>query len=533
MPHVVPRSNLFPKIAFYLVKNIEKGHFVPPLTRRFFLKSSAAIVASVFTHPYCKKATMKNSHPLSFEDHFSLSEADLEKILNIALSLGGDFSEIFLEYKVFNSIRMEEDIIKETSENIVIGAGIRVIYGDQTGYGYTNDISFDKIKRAALTAASIAKGNSLQNSSPLRSFVLKHNYYPVLSIPKDEPLDKKMGLVRKTYNTALTFDPKIKKVKVTYVDQTRHIITANSEGLRISDVQPLIKLICSSIAEKAGNRELGFSGGGGRFGLEYFEKKLSPQEIGKEAAQEALSLLEAVPPPAGEMPIVLAPGHSGVLIHEAVGHLLEADFNRKRTSVFWDKMGKKVGNEQIFIYDDPTIPFFRGSYNVDDEGTIPAKTPLIEKGKLVGLLQDRLSAKLMDRPLTGHGRRQDYTCIPIPRMSNTYIDRGEYDPEEIIKSVDKGLYTGKFMGGQVEDSGKFTFSVSSGYLIEGGKLSVPVKQATLIGSNIDILQKLERVGSDLAFSFQTGTCGKEGQAVPVTDGCPTLKVAKMTVGGTK
>ncbi|GAF95843.1 unnamed protein product, partial [marine sediment metagenome] len=241
----------------------------------------------------------------------------------------------------------------------------------------------------------------------------------------------------------------------------------------------------------------------------------------------------AVLPPAGEIPVVLAPGHSGVLVHEAVGHLLEADFNRKKTSIFWDKMGKKVGNSQVTIYDDPTIPHFRGSYNIDDEGTIPKKTLLIEKGKMAGLLQDRLSARLMQRPLTGHGRRQDYTCIPIPRMSNTYIDKGKYSPEEIIKSVEKGFYAHKFQGGEVEDSGKFTFSVSSGYLIENGKLTAPVKQATLIGTNIKILKNIEMIGSDIKFGLQTGACGKEGQAVPVIDGCPTIKIAEMTVGGQK
>ncbi len=265
--------------------------------------------------------------------------------------------------------------------------------------------------------------------------------------------------------------------------------------------------------------------------MEYFSTDLTPKEIGQDAAKEALELLDAALPPAGEMPVVLAPGHSGVLVHEAVGHLLEADFNRKKTSIFWNKMGKKVGSSQVTIYDDPTIPYFRGSYNIDDEGTIPKKTLLIKKGKMAGLLQDRLSAKLMRRPLTGHGRRQDYSSIPIPRMSNTFIDRGEHSPDEIIKSVEKGFYAHKFLGGQVEDSGKFTFSVSSGYLIEDGKLTAPVKQATLIGTNIDILKNIVMIGSDLKFGLQTGTCGKEGQAAPVVDGCPTIKISRMTVGG--
>jgi TldD protein len=469
----------------------------------------------------------------SWEGHLSLSPDDLEKILSIALSQGGNFSEIFLEYKEFNSIHMEEDIIKETSENINLGAGIRVLCGDQTGYGYTNDLSFDRLQRAAKVAASIAQGSLSHHPSPLHHTRFPHNYYPVIRPALEESLETKISIVRETYKNALEFDAKIKKTKVTFIDQTRHIKIANSEGQSISDVQPLIKLTCLCVAEKSGRREMGYSGGGGRIGLEYFQKMMTPDQIGKQAAREALNLLEAIQPPAGEMPIVLAPGHSGVLIHEAVGHLLEADFNRKKTSIFWNKMDQQVGSEQIFIYDDPTIPLFRGSYNIDDEGTIPKKTPLIEGGRLVGLLQDRLSAKLMNTPLTGHGRRQDYTCIPIPRMSNTYIDRGEYDQEEILKSVNRGFYAHQFQGGQVEDSGKFTFSVSSGFLIENGKCTSPVKQATLIGTNIDILKKIERVGSDLAFGLQTGTCGKEGQAAPVTDGCPTLKVTKMTVGGLK
>ncbi len=474
---------------------------------------------------------MKNPPSLAFEDHFNISLGDLQKILDISLSRGGDFSEIYLEYKIYNFINMEEDIIKETAESISLGLGIRVLSGEKTGYGYTNDLSFAKIKKTALTAASIASSRTLREASPLSPVQFHHNFYPVLESPHKESLEKKISFVKETYHSAQNFDRKIKKVKVSFLDHTQFVTILNSEGLKVSDVRPLIKLACLAIAEKKDKRETGFSGGGGRVGMEYFSTDLTPKEIGQDAAKEALELLEAALPPAGEMPVVLAPGHSGVLVHEAVGHLLEADFNRKKTSIFWNKMGKKVGSSQVTIYDDPTIPYFRGSYNIDDEGTIPKKTLLIERGKMAGLLQDRLSAKLMRRPLTGHGRRQDYSCIPIPRMSNTYIDRGKYSPDEIIKSVEKGFYAHKFLGGQVEDSGKFTFSVSSGYLIENGKLTAPVKQATLIGTSIDILKNIEMIGSDLKFGLQTGTCGKEGQAVPVIDGCPTIKISRMTVGG--
>ncbi len=477
---------------------------------------------------------MKIKLPIKFEDHFNIPEEELKKILNAALLQGGEFSEIFLEYKTFNFINMEEDIIKETAESISLGMGIRVLAEDRTGYGYTNDLSFSKMKKAAITASSITQKNQSKKVSNLLEFRPQNqNYYPINKFAQDTDLKKKIKLVKEVYLAAQNTDKAIKKIKVSYMDQIQHIKVINSEGLVTSDVRPLIKCTCLAIAEKSNLREAGFSGGGGRVGMEYFQEQLLPETIGKDAAQEALHLLEATPSPAGEMPVVLAPGHSGVLIHEAVGHLLEADFIRKKTSIFWDKLGKNVASPQVNIYDDPTIPHFRGSYNMDDEGTPPKKTALIQNGKLSGMLQDRLSAGLLKKPLTGHGRRQDYTCIPIPRMSNTYIDKGNEDPKDILKSVDRGFYAHKYQGGQVEDSGKFTFSVSSGFLIEKGKLTQPVKQATLIGTNIDILNKIEMIGSDLKFGLQTGTCGKEGQAAPVCDGCPTLKISAMTVGGQK
>ncbi|MCJ7581166.1 MAG: TldD/PmbA family protein [Candidatus Aminicenantes bacterium] len=477
---------------------------------------------------------MKSKSPLEFNSHFNITEEEIRKILNAALLQGGDFSEIYLEYKTFNFINMEEDIIKETAESISLGMGIRVLSGDRTGYGYTNDLSFSKMKKAAITASSISqKNHPIRASNILDIRPQNPNYYPVSKPAQDTDLKKKIELVKKVYLSAQNTHAAIKKVKVSYMDQIQHIVVINSDGLVTSDVRPLLKCTCLAIAEKSNLREAGFSGGGGRVGMEYFQNQLLPETIGTEAAQEALHLLEAAPSPAGEMPVVLAPGHSGVLIHEAVGHLLEADFIRKKTSIFWDKFGKNVASPQVNIYDDPTIPHFRGTYNIDDEGTAPKKTVLIQEGKLTGMLQDRLSSTLLKKPLTGHARRQDYSCIPIPRMSNTYIDKGNENPEDIIKSVDKGFYAHKFQGGQVEDSGKFTFSVSSGFLIEKGKLTRPVKQATLIGTNIDILNKIEMVGHDLKFGLQTGTCGKDGQSAPVSDGCPTLKISAMTVGGQK
>jgi TldD protein len=470
---------------------------------------------------------------LLYVDHFGLSPADLRQVLGVALSSGGEFAEIFMEHRTYDFINMEEDIIKETAEAVSLGMGIRVLHGDRTGFGYTNDFSMDKVKRAAQTAAAIARGKAAPTlPPPLRDRTRATSRYIVRRPAHEASLREKIKLVREAYDAARRYDPRIVKVKTHHSDSLVHVCIANSEGLLVRDTRPMVKLVCVAISEQAGKRESGYWGGGGRVGMEFFRDVRTPGEIGREAAREALLLLEAIDAPAGEMPIVLAPGHSGVLIHEAVGHLLEADFNRKRTSIFWNKMGKRVGSELVTIYDDPTIPSFRGSYNVDDEGTPPRRTLLIEKGVVRGLLQDKLSARLMGgATLTGHGRRQDYGHWPIPRMSNTYIGAGLDAPEDILRSVPKGFYVASLSGGQVEDSGKFTFSVSLGYLIEDGKLTAPVKQATLIGTNIDILRKIDRVGGDLAFGLQTGTCSKDGQDVPVNDGCPTLRIAKMTVGG--
>ncbi|MGB4704045.1 MAG: TldD/PmbA family protein [Candidatus Saccharicenans sp.] len=466
---------------------------------------------------------------------FLLSLSDLKRTLQLALARGGDFADIFLEYRTSLSILMEEGIIKESAESLSSGLGLRVIRKDITGYAYTNDFSPEKLKSVALSASAICTSSAASRKLPgrFRHYLPRHDITRFRMQAVNRPLEEKLELVRRAYSAAMNFDPSIKKVQVAYGESRQDIWVVNSEGLSVRDSRPAVRLVVMTVAEKDGRKESGFCGGGGRVGLEYFRREMTPEFIGEEAAREACLLLEAVEAPAGEMTVVLGPGHSGVLIHEAVGHLLEADFVRKKTSILWNKLGKLVGSEQLSVYDDPTIPGFRGSYNFDDEGQKPGKTALIEKGVVTGFLQDWLSSRLMKKESTGHGRRQDYTCWPLPRMSNTYIDRGEYDPEEIIRSVSKGLYVSRLSGGQVEDSGEFTFPVTLGYLIENGRLGRPVKQATLIGHNLDILKKIEMVGSDLELGWQTGTCSKEGQDVPVADGCPTIKISAMTVGGVR
>jgi TldD protein len=465
------------------------------------------------------------------QPRFKLERSDWRKILEAALSRGGDFADLYFEYRVFNVVNLEEDIVKESAEAVSLGLGIRVNSGEKTGFAYVNEMAMDKILGAARSAAAIASGPGSTKIPRLRTVRARHDVYAAATPLHTLSLEARIALAQEAYTACRRHSPRIKKAKVLYQDSIQYVSIINSEGLVAHDVRPMAKLACYAVAEKDGRRESGYSGGGGRVGLEYFRDVLTPERIGREAAEEALRLLDAAEAPAGEMPVVLAPGHSGVLVHEAVGHLLEADFNRKKTSIFWNKLGQRVGSPLLTIYDDPTIPAFRGSYNIDDEGTPASKTLLIDRGVVSGLLQDRLSARLMKRPLTGHGRRQDYASIPLPRMANTYVDKGEHDPADIIRSVPKGIYAEKFEGGQVEDSGKFTFSISSGYLIEGGRLTAPIRQATLIGTNIDILQKIEMVGNDITFSMQTGTCSKEGQDVPVGDGCPTIKISRMTVGG--
>ena len=464
-----------------------------------------------------------------FIDRFGITPDDMRKILEIALTKGGKFSELFFEYRMINSVRMEEDIIKESSQRIILGTGIRVLKGGQTGYGYTNDLSIDKMKHAALTAGAIASTDRGHTAVDLKEKKISHQVYD-LNLPlHDLKLDSKIDLVKEAYAGAKDYDSRISKVQAYLVDDIQIVTIANSEGLLVSDVRPQVRLIVIATAEDGKNRNTGTYSGGGRVGLSYFQTQRTPKHIGQKAAEEAVILLSAIDAVAGEQPVVLGSGQSGVMIHEAVGHPLEADGNRKKTSIMWDKLGKQVANTMVNIYDDATIPHKRGSLNMDDEGTFPEKTILIEKGKLVGYLQDRLSAKLMNAAPNGHGRRQSYQYTPVPRMANTILGQGDYDPEEIVQSVKKGFYAVSYHGGQVQDSGKFTFSVKRGYLIEKGKLTAPVKNATLIGTNLEILNDVSMIGNDMGFFL--GTCGKEGQSIPVTAGTPTLKIRKMTVGG--
>ena len=503
------------------------------MDRRNFIKNvgigaGAMVVAGMFPSGLIPVNAMQMQLP-DYEKIFGVTKEEMKKLLDVALSKGGDFSELFFEYTISNSMMMQDDILKSSSEVIIKGVGIRVLRDEQTGYGFTNELTFDKMRETALSAAAIATGNSRIKAANLNVSKPKSNVYDLNKIIAESDLEDKIKLVNEAYSTALKHDNKIIKVTSSLGDSIQFVTIVNSEGDLISDLRPQVRLVVNSTAEKNGKRGTGNYNQGGRVGFDFYHNDFTPEEIGRKASEEALILLEADNAPAGEMPVVLSKDQSGVMIHEAVGHPLEADSNWKGQSIMADKMGKEVANPIVTIYDDATIPNYRGSLSVDDEAVQTENVMLIEKGKLVGYLHDRLSAKMMKTKSNGHGRRESYVNPPIPRMNNTVLARGEANPEDIIKSVKKGFYAVSYQGGQVQNTGKFTFSVNLGYLIEDGKLTKPLKNATLIGSNIDILKDVDMIGNDTGFFL--GSCGKDGQTVPVTCGTPSLRIKKMTVGG--
>ncbi len=468
-----------------------------------------------------------------FFDRYGLTEQSLGGWLAAALSEGGDYADLYFEHTTTSSISLDESLIKSAIEGVAAGCGIRVIAGEQTGYAYTDDLDPSKILRAARIAARIAAGPARVSTVGLAAHEPPHNFYPVSSPSTERDLTEKIDLVWRADRAARAYDPRVHQVRVHYADQVRHILVAGSDGRAVSDFQPMVRLSVATIAEADGRRETGATGAGGRIGLEFFTAESSPESIAREAARQAIVQLEAREAPAGEMTVVLAPGWPGILLHEAVGHGLEADFNRKGISAFSGRIGQRVASELCTVVDDGTVPSRRGSLNVDDEGEPSRKTVLIEKGALRGYIEDKLSADLTHATRTGNGRRQSYAHIPMPRMTNTYMLAGPDDPEEIIRSVSRGLYAVQFGGGQVDiTSGKFVFSASEAYLIEDGKVTAPVRGATLIGDGPTVLTRVSAVGNDLKLDPGIGTCGKDGQSVPVGVGIPTIKVDRLTVGGT-
>ncbi|MGH7209099.1 MAG: metalloprotease TldD [Nitrospiraceae bacterium] len=466
---------------------------------------------------------------------FGVSELEIRRTLGKVKVRDVDYADLYFESCVSESVSMEEGIVKRAGKSLSQGVGVRATAGEKTGFAYSDELTRRDLEIAADTARYIANSPQGDTSVPApRRVRPTRDLYPAETSMTEIATRERVELLDRIDAEARRYDPRIKNVLASFNTEHKVVVVATSDGLLIGDVQPLSRLQVTCIAEEGGNRQIGTFGGGGRIGFAFYQEQDRHLRYAREAARQAILNLSAVDAPAGVMPVVLAGGWPGILLHEAIGHGLEADFNRRRTSAFTNLMGRRVASEVCTVVDDGTMPFRRGSLNMDDEGTPTSRTVLIERGVLRGYLTDRLNARLMGIPLSGNGRRESFQSIPLPRMTNTFMLAGESDPQEIIRSVKRGLYAVSFGGGQVDiTNGKFVFSASEAYLIEDGAVTRLVKGATLIGNGPEILTKVSMVGHDLKLDEGIGTCGKEGQTVPVGVGLPTIRVDEITVGGTR
>jgi len=457
---------------------------------------------------------------------------DLQNVLDQMMGNNINRADLYFQTTRHESWVLEDGIVKEGNYNIEQGVGVRAVSGEKTGFSYSDEIILPALNQAANAAKTIARAGQQKQVQAWKKHSSHQLYLPI--DPLDSlTTDEKIDLLRQVDAEARKQDPRIKQVIASLVGVHEVVLVASSDGTLNADVRPLVRMNVTVIAEEGDDREQASSGGGGRVGYEYFTQEDRALGFAREAVRQALVNLKAVAAPAGTMPVVLGPGWPGVLLHEAIGHGLEGDFNRKGSSAFSGRIGERVASPLCTIVDDGTLDGRRGSLNMDDEGTRTQQTMLIEKGILKGYMQDKMNAELMGVESTGNGRRESYAHLPMPRMTNTYMLAGEHDPEEIIESVEKGVYAVNFGGGQVDiTSGKFVFSASEAYLIENGKVTKPIKGATLIGNGPDVLTRVSMVGNDLKLDTGVGVCGKEGQSVPVGVGQPTLKIDSLTVGGT-
>jgi TldD protein len=469
-----------------------------------------------------------------FADRFGLTSSTMERVLGSALAGRVDHSDLYLEYRVSEDLMLEEGTVKKASRHVSQGAGVRAQSEERTGYAHTDDLSLPNLEEAARQARAIADHAATSAVVAVNPHGSPHDLYRLAEPPIAAGLDRKVKLLNEVDAMARGLDPRVRQVIATLGSEDVVVLIATPAGWSVGDVRPLTRLGVTVIVEDNGRREIGTYGGGGRVAFDFFLEEGRWNRYVSEAVRQALVKLTAVDAPAGFLTVVLGPGWPGILLHEAVGHGLEGDFNRKKTSAFSGRLGQRVASELVTVVDDGTIRNRRGSLNVDDEGVPTARNVLIENGVLRSYMQDRLNARLLGMPTTGNGRRESYAYPPMPRMTNTFMLAGEDDPEEIVRSVSRGLYAVNFGGGQVDiTSGKFVFSTSEAYLIEDGRITAPVKGATLIGNGPEALTRVTRVGHDLKLDEGVGTCGKEGQSVPVGVGLPTIRIDGMTVGGTQ
>ena len=462
-----------------------------------------------------------------------LDDAALDQAFARLLTPGIDFADLYFQHSRHESWALDDGIVKEGSHSIEQGVGVRAVSGEKTGFAYSDDIRLESLLDAASAARAIARAGQ-QASAAVRGVRNGRTLYAPMDPMDTLDNDAKVRLLREVDAFVRAADSRVIQVSVSLAGVLDTVLVARSDGVLAGDVRPLVRCNVQVIVEHQGRREQGYAGGGGRYGYPELLQSGRALDFAREALRQAVVNLDAVDAPAGQMPVVLGPGWPGVLLHEAVGHGLEGDFNRKGTSTYAGRMGEQVASTLCTIVDDGTLTGRRGSLNLDDEGCPTQCTTLIEQGRLVGYMQDSLNARLMGLAPTGNGRRESFAALPMPRMTNTYMLAGPHDPEEIIRSVSRGLYAPNFGGGQVDiTSGKFVFSASEAYLIEQGRITAPVKGATLIGVGPETMNRVCMVGNDLRLDEGVGICGKDGQSVPVGVGQPTLKIEQLTVGGTR
>ena len=467
---------------------------------------------------------------LDYYNRFEVNEKIIGEVMSEALSRGGDYCDVYFQHTISNHISLEDKLVNRAASNIDFGVGIRVLKGDQTGYSFTEEITPKAMKLAEQTAAKIA--NTPKSVNPVGLKLHDHpNYYAIKTPWEQVSIDEKIPYLQKINDKMFDLDRRVIKSTVSFGNSTSYILFANSEGRVAFDYQPMSRLSAACTAEQNGQREQNYFDLAGRRGIEFFTPE-NVDRIANESVKRTVALFEAVKPEAGEMEVVLAAGNSGILLHEAIGHGMEADFNRKKISIFSDKINKKVAENFVTIVDSGTNPNVRGSINIDDEGNDTGELHLVENGVMRSYLHDRISAQHYKVKPTGNGRRQSFRYSPLPRMRNTYMLPGPHKKEEIIASVKKGLFAEAFTNGQVNiGGGDFTFYVKSGYLIENGKLTKPVKDVNIIGNGPEVLGNINMVADDFEMAEGGWTCGKDGQGVPVSQGLPTVKVSSITVGG--
>jgi len=469
-----------------------------------------------------------------FADRFGLNAGTMERLLGSTLAGRVEHADLYLEYRVSEELVLEEGAVKKASRHVSQGAGIRAQSGERTGYAHTDDLALPNLEEAARQARAIADHASASAVVAVGVDGPPHDLYSLAEPPIAADLGRKLRLLGQMDAAARGLDPRVRQVIANLGSEDVVVMIATPSGWTVGDVRPLTRLNITVIVEDGAKREMGSYGGGGRVGFAFYLEEDRWKHYAREAVRQALMKLDAVEAPAGEMTVVLGPGWPGILLHEAVGHGLEGDFNRKKTSAFSGRLGRPVASELVTVVDDGTIQNRRGSLNVDDEGVPTRRNVLIEKGILRGYMQDRLNSRLMGMAVTGNGRRESYAHPPMPRMTNTFMLAGQDEPADIIRAVPRGLYAVNFGGGQVDiTSGRFVFSASEAYLIEDGRVTKPVKGATLIGNGPEALTRVSRVGHDLKLDEGVGTCGKDGQSVPVGVGLPTIRIDRMTVGGTQ